>query len=134
ALHVVVCALAALHGLARLASRRARHRAFGASAAPSARTSGRFGPPQEIAIDVGLLLLPVGALWLLATRAAIAPLGFQEPIVMFTAAHFHFAGFAAPLILGCVGRFLYGTDRPPRAYVVAVIAVCAGVPLTAIGI
>lgn len=113
AVHVVVCALAALHGITRIA----------------ARVSTRLGPARELAIDVALLLLPVGAAWLLATRGAIAPMGFREPVVMFTAAHFHYAGFAAPLVLGCVGRVV-----DSRAYVVATAVVCAGVPLTAIGI
>ncbi len=117
--HLLVGAGAALHGVGRLASRRAA----------------RFGPPQELAFDVGLLLLPVGAAWLFATRAAMTPLGFEEPVVTFTAAHFHYAGFAAPTVLGGVGRLLHARDeRTSLPYRVAVLAVCAGVPLTAIGI
>ncbi len=114
--HVVTCAGIGLLGVARLASRR---RALLAS-------------PEELAIDVGLLLLPIGAAWLLASRAGLQPLGFQEPIVLFTAAHFHYAGVAAPVVLGGVGRLV--SDAAPRAYRVAAVAVCAGVPLTAIGI
>jgi hypothetical protein len=112
--HVALCTLAALHAVTRLLSR---------------WRASRLGPARELAIDIGLFLLPIGAAWLFATRAGISPMGFQEPVVMFTAAHFHYAGFAAPIILGCVGRFTHG-----RAYAISVAVVCAGVPLTAIGI
>jgi len=122
--HAVVCALAGLVGLARLWSRR----------------GARFAPLQELAIDVGLLLLPVAGVWFLASRAAMPLAGFEEPVVTFTAAHFHFAGFTAPIVIGGVGRLLL--DDAPRKggavirvlYRIAAIAVCAGVPLTAIGI
>lgn len=132
-LHAVVCALAGLAGLARLSSRR--------------RAGGRAGPLHEIAIDVGLLLLPVAGVWLLASRAAMPLIGFEEPVVTFTAAHFHYAGFAAPTILGGVGRLLSEApaarddDRAARGrratralYGIAATAVCAGVPATAVGI
>ncbi|HEY8077930.1 MAG TPA: YndJ family transporter, partial [Labilithrix sp.] len=114
--HVVVSAMIGIFGLARLASRRRK----------------LLASPEELAIDVGLLLLPIGAAWLFASRAAMKPLGFEEPIVLFTAAHFHYAGFAAPVVLGGVGRL--ASDAAPRAYRVAAASVCAGVPLTAIGI
>jgi YndJ-like protein len=44
------------------------------------------------------LYLPVGAAWFVASRFGLTPLGFQEPIVLLTAVHFHYAGFAAPLL------------------------------------
>lgn len=116
AIHALTCALAGLTGIARLWSRRAA----------------RFGPLHAIAIDVGLLLLPVGGVWLFASRAGVSLAGFHEPVVTFTAAHFHFAGFAAPIVIGGVGR-LVAPDRP-RLRLYATAVVCAGVPLTAIGI
>lgn len=116
AIHLLTCALAGAAGLARLVARR----------------SARFAPVHSIAIDVGLLLLPVGGVWLFASRAGVSLGGFQEPVVTFTAAHFHFAGFAAPIVIGGVGRFVV-PDRP-RLRLYATIVVCAGVPLTAIGI
>lgn len=42
--------------------------------------------------------LPVGCAWLIASRLGLTPINFQEPIVLLTAVHFHFAGFAAPLM------------------------------------
>jgi hypothetical protein len=97
---------------------------------PMLRTK-KLDPLPELAIDVGLLFLPAAAVWLLASRAGMPLAGFQEPVVTFTAAHFHFAGFAAPIVLGGVGRML-GPDA--RLYRIGTLAVCAGVPLTAIGI
>jgi len=91
-----------------------------------------FGPLEETSLDLGRVYLPVGAAWLLASRAGASPMGFHEPVVLYTAAHFHYAGFAAPLVLGLLGR-----DAPaPRGQVYAVTAavVLAGVPLVAVGI
>ena len=46
----------------------------------------------------------VGAAWLVASRLGLNPMGFQEPIVLLTAVHFHYAGFAAPLLARPTGR------------------------------
>lgn len=115
-LHLLVCAAIGLHGLSRAWTRRAK----------------RFFPLSELAIDVGLLLLPAGAVWLGASRAGVGLMGFHEPIVFFTGAHFHYAGFGAPVVIGATGRFL--AERPRTPFVIAAGVVCAGVPLTAIGI
>ncbi len=96
------------------------------------RRHDRFGPLPEAAMDAGLLFLPPASVWLLASRSASSLMGFVEPVVTFTAAHFHVAGFAAPVVLGGVGRLVAGHAQ--RRYVVATLSVCAGVPLTAIGI
>lgn len=103
------------------------------------------GPIQELAIDAGLLYLPVGGVWLVASRLGIPFLGFSEPWVMLTAAHFHYAGLAAPVIAGAVGRSLHWALHAPasgpglgrgwlRAYEVAAAGVMAGPPLVAAGI
>jgi hypothetical protein len=52
---------------------------------------------------VSFLYLPVGCAWLVASRLGLSPMGFQEPIVLLTAVHFHFAGFAAPLLALAAG-------------------------------
>lgn len=121
--HVVFCGVVALFAVARALRR-----------ITAGGWRGLF-TPSELAIDVGLVLLPVGSVWLLASRAAVPLAGFHEPVVTLTAAHFHYAGFAAPVVLGCVGRaFELDTLRTARAYRVATLAVCAGIPLTALGI
>jgi hypothetical protein len=83
----------------------------------------------------GLAYLPVGGAWLIAARLRLNPLGFGDTIVLLTAAHFHFAGFAAPLLAGRTGHqlaqtrpALLGLFRPPAAGLVL------GVPLVAAGI
>ncbi len=92
-------------------------------------------PLDDVAIDVGWLLLPVGAVWLVASRSGVSLLGFQEPIVLLTAAHFHYAGFAGPVILGATGRLLFAPgERSSVLYRIGTVTVCAAVPLTALGI
>ncbi len=94
----------------------------------------RGGPAEEVAIDVGCVYLPVGAVWLLASRAGIAPLGFGDPIAILTAVHFHFAGFAAPLLTGLVGRALRSRGGRGRVFPAIAGGVVSGMPLVAAGI
>jgi len=42
----------------------------------------------------------VGALWLMASRLGMQPVGFHEPIVLLTAIHFHYAGLMAAILAG----------------------------------
>jgi hypothetical protein len=103
-------------------------------------------PLEEVAIDLSHLYLPVGAVWLLASRAGHSLLGFHEPVVLYTAAHFHFAGFSAPLVVGMLGRELRLTRSPRtpdeplataatrRLYAASTVIVLAGIPLVAAGI
>lgn len=48
----------------------------------------------------------IGAAWLMASRLGLNPMGFQEPIVLLTAVHFHYAGFAAALLARSANRAL----------------------------
>jgi len=92
-------------------------------------------PMDELAIDAGSLFLPVGAAFALASRAGVPLGGFDEPVVSFTAAHFHYAGFAAPIVIGAVGRLMHPPGvRTTTGYRIGTSAVVAGVPLTAAGI
>ncbi|HKB14937.1 MAG TPA: YndJ family transporter, partial [Planctomycetota bacterium] len=84
---------------------------------------------EEVAIDVGLLFLPVGAGWLLLSRLGTSPLGFVEPIVMLTAVHFHFTAFVAPLLAAMAGRIV--KRRGP--YRISVLGLLLGTPTLAIG-
>jgi hypothetical protein len=61
---------------------------------------------EEAFIDAGLVYLPIGAVWFLGSRMGDQMLGFGEPIILLTAVHFHYAGFAAPILAGLVGRGL----------------------------
>jgi hypothetical protein len=99
-----------------------------------------YRPIEELAVDLGLIYLPVGGVWLVASRLGTPLLGFAEPWVMLTAAHFHYAGLAAPVIAGAVGRALHTLPGAPpgpgwlRAYALAAVGIMAGPPLVAAGI
>lgn len=113
---LLLTGLVALTGLLRLLSRRSLR-------------------ADELCIDAGLLYLPVGAAWMLFNRLGYGPLGFGETIVILTAVHFHYAGFAAPILAGLAGRQIAST-RPalwPLFRLVA-IGVIAGIAMVATGI
>jgi YndJ-like protein len=59
---------------------------------------------------LAFVFLLVGGVWLVASRLGLMPLGFQEPIVLLTAVHFHYAGFAAPLLARSARRALGGSQ------------------------
>jgi hypothetical protein len=97
--------------------------------------SHRFTHIEEVTIDAGLLYIVVGSVWLVFARLGVNPLGFSHEIVLLTAVHFHYAGFAAPLLTGRAGRAL--AERPRsiwRFFRLIASGVIAGTPLIAIGI
>jgi hypothetical protein len=71
------------------------------------RTSrGAYAQLERLCTAVSFLYLAIGGSWLFASRLGLNPLGFQEPIVLLTGIHFHYAGFAAPVLARSVGRAL----------------------------
>jgi hypothetical protein len=52
------------------------------------------------------LFLVVGAAWLVLFRAGVRPMDLPIEIVELTAVHFHFAGFAAPILAAQAARWL----------------------------
>ena len=106
----------------------------------SATGPGRF---SEACMDGGFIFFPVGAVWLFASRVGFELLGFQEPFLILTAAHFHYAGFIAPIYGGLTGRLLkrrfsdvnsFRSRLCSRLYSLFVTGILLGTPLTAIGI
>ncbi len=90
-------------------------------------------PMEELCIDAGLIYVTVGSGWLFLSRWGQNPLGFSDAIVLLTAAHFHYAGFAAPILTGLAGRRIQsGFAR--KFYLAAATGVMAGPPLVAAGI
>jgi hypothetical protein len=67
--------------------------------------------------------LLVAGVWLVASRAGVRLLAFQEPIVLLTAVHFHFAGFASAVLAGLLDRAYVGRTghRLLRAALLAVV-------------
>ena len=92
-------------------------------------------PLHETSIDAGLLYLPVAGAWLIVYRLGVQPFDYGETIILLTVIHFHFAGFAAPIIAGMTGRVLAQTERGlGRVFPVIVIALVGSMPLVAAGI
>lgn len=76
----------------------------------------------SLCLAASLIYLPVGCAWLVASRYGLTPMGFQEPIVLLTAVHFHFAGFAAPLLARATASIF---TRPSRAITRAMLKIVA---------
>jgi len=113
---LVVTSLISLYGLARLS--------FGQT-----RTA------AEVSISAGLIYLSVGSGWLIMARLGIQPLGFGDTIVLLTAVHFHYAGFAAPILNGLAGQMLASRSQNIRwIFTLVTVGVIAGTPLVAAGI
>lgn len=107
--------LAALHGVTRV---------FGA---------GRR--IEELCIAVGFIYLAVGGGWLVLWRSGIGIMDFGEHVPLLTAIHFHYAGFASPILVGFAGRQLRTADtRLWPIYAGAASLVIVGPALVALGI
>lgn len=90
-------------------------------------------PLEELCIDAGLAYVVVGSGWLLLSRLGLNPMNFSDTIVLLTAVHFHYAGFAAPILTGLAGRKIKaGIVR--KFYLAAATGIIAGPPLVAAGI
>ncbi len=92
----------------------------------------RWGGLQHVdrlCLYAALIYWPVGCLWLVISRLGMNPLGFNDDIVLLTAVHFHYAGFAALTMLGMTGRFTQGT-----VYRVTGWGAITGIPFLALGI
>ena len=113
---LILTAVVALFGLTRLLSR------------------GLY-PLHESSIDAGLLYLPVAAGWLVVYRLGVQPFDYGEMIILLTVVHFHFAGFAAPIIAGMAGRRLAHEGRETgKMFPLIVLALVGAMPLVAAGI
>src|SRR5262249_55918860 len=95
----------------------------------------RFSSAPELCIAAGLLYLPVGAIWFMLSRFGANPLGFSDTIVLLTAVHFHYAGYALPILAGCTGRWLArNAAASMRLFRFMAAGVVAGMALVAAGI
>ena len=88
----------------------------------------RFRPGVRHATDAAVAFLAVGATFATIDRLGARPLDFASDIILLTAVHFHFAGFALPLA-GALAR----GRRPTRWLEIAIGAVVFGIPVTALG-
>jgi hypothetical protein len=82
-----------------------------------------------LAMAAALLFLPVGAGWSVIARAGLQPQNFSHAIVLLTGVHFHYAGFALPLLAArAIG------DTPSVFGKGLVGAIVVGVPAVGVGI
>jgi len=112
---LLVCVIAALGALAYLIQGRSLH-------------------PVRLATAAAVGFMAFGAIWLVLSRAGIAPIGLSPIIVEMTAVHFHFTGFAATLMAALVLGGLReerGTSR--RIATLAALLMIAGSPVLAAG-
>jgi hypothetical protein len=94
-----------------------------------------FAPIEELCIDAGLAYVTVGGGWLFLSRCGLNPVGFSDTIVLLTATHFHYAGFAAPILTGLAGRKINeGRPSLKKFFRIAAAGVIAGPPMVAAGI
>jgi len=63
----------------------------------------------------------VGALWLMASRMGLQPVGFHEPIVLLTAVHFHYAGLMAAILTGLAASSMRNSSLLRTALLCAVV-------------
>jgi hypothetical protein len=91
--------------------------------------SNRRGPLREFCIAAGLVYAAVGGGWAVLDRWGVRPLDFDAVIVLLTAIHFHYAGFALPLLTGLAAGQVRG-----RMARLAGVGVVVAVPLVAVGI
>jgi hypothetical protein len=89
----------------------------------------RWSRLPDLSLAAGMMFLVIGAGWTLLSRSGGRPLEFSDIIVLLTGVHFHYAGFALPLLTGLASRT--SRDRPST---VAAFGVISGVPLVAVGI
>jgi hypothetical protein len=84
----------------------------------------------EVAVIAGCLMLPIGGGWLVLSRLGVIVLGFEEPIPLLTAVHFHYAAFATLVLVGLAGRFA----GEGAVYRLVAAGAISGPPLLAAGI
>jgi hypothetical protein len=88
----------------------------------------RFRPGPRHAEDAALGFWLVGSVFAVADRAGVTPFGFDPTLVRLTVIHFHVAG----LVLPTAGSAAWRT-RPSRWLELGLVALIAGIPLTAVG-
>lgn len=84
-------------------------------------------------IALAWIFLPVGAVWLVMARLGAAPLHLSSLLVALTAAHFHYAAFAALTVIS-MAHLHAGGDGSKRGLAAAIGAVTVAMVLVALGI
>lgn len=121
---LAVCVSAGAGGtllLARVLAARAARRRDGSSSL------------STVALAAGLCYLTVGGLWLVIGRFDLHPLDLSTDMVRLTAVHFHYAGFALPL-LAASGLVAVDYFASRVSLVLGCVGAVVGPPVVAAGI
>lgn len=87
---------------------------------------------ERVVFNVARVDLAIAGCWFVTSRLGIAPMGFQEPIVLLTGVHFHYSGFATALLAGVTLKFC--AQRRQSSLAAWIAAAAAFVPfLLAVG-
>lgn len=89
----------------------------------------RFWPAEQLTATAAPVFLTVGALWFVAFRGGFPLFGFNGLIVVLTAAHFHYAGWALSTLAARLAE-----RHPAPLTRGAALAVMGGMPVVAAGI
>ena len=63
----------------------------------------------DVLIQLGLMYISIGGVWLVLHRSGIQILNFSDVIVLLTSIHFHYAAFITPISMAFIGRMLVRT-------------------------
>lgn len=88
----------------------------------------------EVSISFGLIFISVAGVWLVVHRLGLQLLDYGDTIILLTAVHFHFAGYAAPMLAGLTGRRLSQNLGASRVFKLIPIGIVGGTALVAAGI
>ena len=83
-------------------------------------------------VALAWIFLPVGAVWLVMARLGASPLHLSSLLVALTAAHFHYAAFAALTVVSMACAHAEGGAR--RALHATLVALAVAMVLVALGI
>jgi hypothetical protein len=90
--------------------------------------SGGWRSFNRMVFNVARLDLLIASCWLLVSRLGVTPMGFQEPIVLLTGMHFHYAGFAMALIAGITLHGMGGREGTRGRMLRWIVALVVFVP------
>ena len=85
---------------------------------------------EQLCYSAALVYVAVGGTWAMVSRTGIQVMDFEPTIVLLTAVHFHYAGFALPLLSGLAIR----TMTRHHLVRLMILLIIVGIPLVGVGI
>jgi hypothetical protein len=99
------------------------------------KTTQQRVPWERLPVAGGWLLIAVGGLWFISLIVGKSPSGYDLRFTMLTALHFHFAGFALPIL---TGQLIHFSQKNKLAVTNVLIITCpillVSIPSVGIGI